>query len=111
MTQRSLPQSGKPAPAARPGEPAAESAADRDHRAVVIGTQVIRALGQPADRFRVHVRRLWEDHYRVNVLVGGDVTSTTIAHSYFLVADGEGTITAATPAITRRYREGEPRGD
>ncbi len=110
MTKRSLPPSEKCAPAARPDEPAAESAADRDHLAAAIGGQVMRALGRPADPFRVQVRRLWEDRYRVNVLVGGDATSTTVAHSYFLVADGDGAITAATPAITRRYGEATPHG-
>jgi len=51
----------------------------------------------------VVVRRLWQDHYRVNVLVGSDLTSATIAHSYFLVADGDGKIVSSTPKITRKY--------
>ena len=70
---------------------------------VAIGGQVMRALGQPGDLHRVDVRALWEDHYRVNVLVGLDAASVRVAHSYFLVTDGEGTILAATPAITRQY--------
>jgi hypothetical protein len=75
----------------------------RERLAAVIGDHVIGALGRPADGYRVVVRRLWEGHYRVNVLVGSDVTTTTIAHSYFLVADGDGTVHGATPAIMRRY--------
>jgi hypothetical protein len=80
-------------------------AREHDHleQNAVIGGQVMRALGQPGDLHRVEVRPLREDHYRVNVLVGPDAASVRVAHSYFLVTDGEGTILAATPAITRRY--------
>jgi hypothetical protein len=68
-----------------------------------IGRQVLQALGEPSGLRAVNVRRLWEDHYRVNVLVGGDATSATIAHSYFLKADGTGHVITATPSILRRY--------
>jgi hypothetical protein len=60
-------------------------------------------LGQPNDLQRVQVRRLWEDHYRVNVLVGADAASVKVAHSYFLVADSDGTILTSVPTIARRY--------
>jgi hypothetical protein len=63
--------------------------------------QVLRALGRPAGLFRVEVRRLWENHYRVNVFVGPDAASVTIPHSYFVVADAAGTVTASTPALRR----------
>ena len=69
----------------------------------VIGAQVLHTLGQPGDLHRVQVRPLWGDHYRVNVLVGVDSVSAKVAHSYFLVADGDGNIVAATPEITRQY--------
>jgi hypothetical protein len=39
----------------------------------------------------------------VNVLVGADVVSVRIPHSYFLVVDGDGTILASTPEITKQY--------
>jgi hypothetical protein len=64
---------------------------------------VLRDLGEPGDLLRVQVQRLWEEHYRVNVLVGADAASARIAHSYFLVVDGAGHISACTPEITRRY--------
>lgn len=83
----------------RPAKPIS----DTDDLTASIGGQVLRALGQPVDPHRVIVRRLWADHYRVNVLVGSDVTSTTIAHSYFLVTDDDGKVSRATPPITRRY--------
>ena len=41
------------------------------------------------------VRRLWPGNYRVNVLVGPDAATTTIAHSFFLSADDEGTVPVA----------------
>ncbi|HLJ93299.1 MAG TPA: hypothetical protein VKU02_08925 [Gemmataceae bacterium] len=72
-------------------------------QAAVIAHGVINALGQPGNLHRVQVRPLWQDHFRVNVLVGGDALSARIAHSYFLVADGDGNIIAATPKIAKQY--------
>jgi hypothetical protein len=69
----------------------------------VIGKQVMQRLGQPDNLQRVQVCRLWEDHYRVNVLVGADAASVKVAHSYFLEADGDGTILTSAPKIARRY--------
>jgi hypothetical protein len=91
-----------------PSSPQDTPAADRglqDRRQLIaaIGKQVTHALGQPNDLQQVQVRLLWGDRYRVNVLVGGDAVSARVAHSYFLVADGNGNILASTPQITRRY--------
>jgi len=69
-----------------------------------IGGHVMHTLGQPGDLHGVQIRRLWKDHYRVNVLIGVDAASAKVAHSYFLVADSDGNILAATPTITRKYR-------
>jgi hypothetical protein len=68
-----------------------------------IGGHVIDKLGQPTEPHGVQIRRLWKDHYRVNVFVGL-TGSATVAHSYFLVADGEGNILGSTPTIIRQYR-------
>jgi hypothetical protein len=68
-----------------------------------IGNRVLHTLGRPASLHAVQVRRLWDDHYRVNVLVGVDAACMKVAHSYFLVADGDGNILASTPKITREY--------
>jgi hypothetical protein len=68
-----------------------------------IGKQVMTDLGQPGDLRAVQVRQLWDDHYRVNVLVGPDAASVKVAHSYFLVADGAGKVVASTPAIKKHY--------
>jgi len=76
---------------------------DRRQLIAAIGKQVTNALGQPNDLQQVQVRPLWGDRYRVNVLVGGDAVSTRVAHSYFLVADGNGNILASTPQITKQY--------
>jgi hypothetical protein len=72
-------------------------------RAAVIADYVMDALGLPGDLHRVQVRPLWQDHYRVNVLVGVDAASAKVAHSYFLVADSAGTIIASTPKIRKEY--------
>lgn len=69
----------------------------------IIGEQVLHILGQPADLHRVQVRELWEANYRVNVYVGADAGSAKVAHSFFLLTDGEGNIIASTPQITRQY--------
>jgi hypothetical protein len=82
--------------------------AERDKQAhqpfnLVIGEQVIHILGQPIDLHSVQVRKVWDDHYRVNIFVGADAGCAKIAHSYFLVTDGNGTIVAATPKITKKH--------
>jgi hypothetical protein len=76
---------------------------ERQQRNAEIGKHVIHSLGQPANLYNVQVRPLWKDRYRVNVLVGPDITAVTCAHSYFLVTDSEGNIIASTPKITRVY--------
>lgn len=83
--------------------PAETAKQETKQQTAVIGGYVLRALGQPGDLHLVQVRPLWEGHYRVNVLVGADASSVRVAHSYFLVADGDGNILTATPAITRQY--------
>ena len=69
----------------------------------LIGEQVILALGAPIDLRHVQVKKLWADHYRVNVLVGVDSGSVSIAHSYFLEIDSDGRVISATPKITKQY--------
>jgi hypothetical protein len=65
--------------------------------------QVLRALGEPDDRYEIRVRRLWEDHYRANVFLGEGLACGRIAYSYFLVADGDGNIVESSPALHKRY--------
>ena len=85
------------------GQPADLDKQEHQQRKAEIAKHVLVTLGQPDNLYHVQVRRLWKDHYRVNVLVGPDATSVTCAHSYFLVADRDGTIVASTPSITREY--------
>ncbi len=75
----------------------------RQQRQAAIGNHVIHTLGRPQALFGVQVRHLWEDHYRVNILVGVDAASAKVAHSYFLVAERDGNILSSTPQITRQY--------
>jgi hypothetical protein len=78
---------------------------DQERRRVtdVIGKRVIDALGQPDQLHRVQVRQLWDDHYRVNVLVGLDAACAKVAHSYFLVTDSDGNIANSIPKLTKKY--------
>ena len=39
-------------------------------------------LGRPGVPYRVQVRCVWNDHYRVNVFLGDDPTAFKLAHSY-----------------------------
>ena len=80
-----------------------ERQAGRERRSAAIGRHVLGALGQPGACHRVEVRELWEGHYRVNVLVGAEVACVRVAHSFFLVADGEGNVVESSPVIARRY--------
>jgi hypothetical protein len=75
----------------------------RETRDLLVGEQVVHALGEPGGLLKVQVRELWKDHYRVNVFTGKDAASARVAHSYFLVADGDGKIVASTPKIARQY--------
>ena len=75
----------------------------RLQRKAAIAKFVILALGQPRDLRHVQVKYLWQDHYRVNVLVGVDAGSAKVGHSYFLVADQQGNIMTSTPEIVRHY--------
>ena len=84
-------------------EPASQKKADDQPLNAVIEKHVMRTLGRPGNLQRVQVRRLWDDRYRVNVIVGLDSTSTTIPHSYFLVVDSDGNITASNPKIAKLY--------
>jgi hypothetical protein len=68
----------------------------------VIGEQVLYALGKPDNLLKVQVRPLWEDRYRVNILVGQDAACARVANSYFVVVDSEGILTSCTPKIVRR---------
>jgi len=70
---------------------------------LVIGEQVMHILGQPFDLHSVQVRKVWDDHYRVNIFVGADAGCAKIAHSYFLVTDGNGNIVDSVPKITKQY--------
>jgi len=74
-----------------------------EQRSGVIIAQLLQQLGRPTALYRVEVRHLWEDHYRVNVFVGADAASTRIVRSYFLAADQVGNILASEPSITRQY--------
>jgi hypothetical protein len=69
----------------------------------LIREQVIHALGTPSDLREVQVRKVWDDHYRVNVLVGMDAVTVRIANSYFLVVDSESGLVTYTPKITKQY--------
>jgi hypothetical protein len=104
MTARSLSRFGKTMSSQQQDNQHREQEKQtRQQRKTAIGKQVIHNLGQPGQLHGVQVRHLWGDHYRVNILVGLDAASAKVAHSYFLVADGDGNILTSTPKIIRQY--------
>jgi len=82
---------------------ASQQKQDRDRVTSTIAKHVMLTLGQPGNLLKLDVRHLWKDNYRANVLVGTDVGSAKVAHSYFLVTDGNGKILASTPALAKHY--------
>jgi len=68
-----------------------------------IRKQVVGSLGTPDDLLSVQVRPVGSERYRVNVVVGKDVSSPRIANSFFLTADAEGNILTSSPKIVMLY--------
>ncbi len=69
----------------------------------LISEQVIHALGTPFDLRNVQVRKVGNDHYRVNVIVGPNANSVRVANSYFLKIGSDGSLITANPKITKQY--------
>ena len=77
--------------------------AERETLDNLIREQVIHSLGTPMDLRTVQVRKVSENKYRVNVIVGVNAGSVRVANSYFLVIDSEGSLISANPKITKQY--------
>jgi hypothetical protein len=87
----------------KPDEEAGSKKKRAEQTAAAVSASVINILGSPANLFRVSAVRLWGDCYRVNVQIGSDAVSISIAHSFFIVADEKGNVTESTPKIVRVY--------
>lgn len=72
-------------------------------RNVLIGKNVLNGLGEPSDLLQIQVRPLWNQNYRVNILVGGNFASARVANSYFLKVDEDGNPIESTPRLKRQY--------
>jgi hypothetical protein len=88
---------------AEQAERRAQEAHVAERVAVRIRQQVLETLGTPPGWHAVQVRPLWADYFRVNVLVGESINCFTIAHSFFLLTDGEGGLLESTPQIFKRF--------
>jgi hypothetical protein len=69
----------------------------------LIEEQVIHRVGRPDGLRNVQVRRLWENHYRVNIVIGENAASSRIDDSYFVEADSDGNIVESNPKMTKRH--------
>jgi hypothetical protein len=74
-----------------------------ERKTALVGRQVIHTLGRPDGLHELQVRRLWDDHFRVNIFIGADATSARIANSYFVKTDADGKIVRSFPNITKVY--------
>lgn len=83
-----------------------EQVPDRVSTEQSIRLAVLVAIGRTPELHRVVVRPLWHNHFRVNVLVGPDVTSACIAHSYFVEVGAEGDILSTNPRLPSRTTVG-----
>jgi hypothetical protein len=64
---------------------------------------VLGVLGRPVDFLRITVRQVTSEGHRVNVVVGPDMATARIAHSYFITTDELGNVQKSTPLITKHY--------
>jgi hypothetical protein len=74
---------------------------ERDALRALIEQQIVQRLGEADGPRQVQVRRLWDDHYRVNVLVGTPAMTSKVSNSYFVEADSDGHIVESNPEIAR----------
>jgi hypothetical protein len=72
-------------------------------REATIRDAITKSLGRVPGLYRVAVVPLWQNHYRVNVLIGPDATSVNIPHSYFVVVGDDGAIISSTPPMVRLH--------
>lgn len=93
----------KKLPVARPAEDGESEVPDAERRLAAVVRGVLGFLGRPPDFLRATARAVTADAFRVNVVAGADAASARIAHSYFITADADGTVTASTPAIRKQY--------
>jgi hypothetical protein len=87
----------------REGRKAAACSDELDPLEAVVIDNVMGRLGRPPGLHRLQCRRVFGDSYRVNVFVADGAGAARIAHSYFLVADGDGTIHSSSPLVARVY--------
>lgn len=71
--------------------------------ALAVRRHVLDGLGRPPDLYAVKVVRLWDNTYRVNVLVGAAADAVRCPHSYFVEATDDGAVLSATPRLVRVY--------
>jgi hypothetical protein len=64
---------------------------------------VLHGLGRPLGFLRITARQITEENYRVNVVVGPDLATASIAHSFYVTVDSAGKVTASCPLIVRNY--------
>lgn len=64
---------------------------------------VLHGLGRPQGFLRITARQITDENYRVNVIVGPDLATASIAHSFFITVDAAGKVTASCPNLVRLY--------
>lgn len=84
---------------------------DRPSSQLAVRRAILVALRGSPGVMRVVVRPLWPNHFRVNVFVGPDAASASIAHSYFVQVGDAGDILWTTPPLPANARPLGPTAD
>jgi hypothetical protein len=87
-------------------EPRPQPTQAEESTSQLVTGRVLARLGRPRHLYRVTVKPLWSDHYRVNVYctVDPDRPMTTVAmtDSFFVTVTADGI--TSSPEIERKYR-------
>jgi hypothetical protein len=75
----------------------------RGEAQTLVWEQVLHALGEPHNLFRVHIQPMRDGNYRMTVYVGTNAANFKIPYSYFVEADDEGKVFSSSPTIYKLY--------
>ena len=79
------------------------SASGEERLKTLVREQVLHALGEPHNLFRLHVQPQRDGSYRANVYVSTNAANFKIPYSYFVETDDDGMVLSSSPPIHKLY--------
>ena len=76
---------------------------EQERLKTLVREQVLHALGEPHNLFRLHVQPQRDGNYRVNVFVGTNAAKFKISYNCFVEADDEGKVLSSSPTTHELY--------